>query len=165
MATNIGSIDDLIAIAHGAKHLHTHGRLHNRREAAGDSAKLEADIRNIFALDQTQCSGIQAQGVVVGSQQIAGQRPVVIQVGLEGDLAVKPLVVGACGDAHCASRICGNAIMPEETVEGYIGGVGDSGEMIAHRLAGLHLVTRKSLQVRVNERFADQIHKNKETDS
>ena len=30
--------------------------------------------------------------------------------------------------------------MPEEAVEGYIGGVGDAGEMIAHRLAGLHLV-------------------------
>ena len=76
LATNIGTIDDLVAIAHGTKHLHTHGRLHNGREAAGHRAKLEADIGNILALREPQRSGIQAQGIVVGGQQVTGQSPV-----------------------------------------------------------------------------------------
>ena len=86
LATNIGTIDDLVAIAHDTKHLHTHGRLHNRREAAGHRAKLEADIGNILALHEPQRSGIQAQGIVVGGQQVTGQSPVVIEIGLKGDL-------------------------------------------------------------------------------
>ena len=88
LTTHISSVDDLVAVAHGAKHLHTHGRLHNGREAAGHRAKLEADIGNILALREPQRSGIQAQGIVVGGQQVTGQSPVVIEIGLKGDLIV-----------------------------------------------------------------------------
>ena len=139
LATNIGTIDDLVAIAHGTKHLHTHGRLHNRREAAGHRAKLEADIGNILALHEPQRSGIQAQGIVVGGQQVTGQSPVVIEIGLKGDLIVQARIVGTRADAERTRRIRRNAIMPEEAVEGYIGGVGNTGEvlMVTPRAAGL----------------------------
>ena len=140
LATNIGTIDDLIAIAHSTKHLHTHGRLHNRREAAGHRAKLEADIGNILALREPQRSGIQAQGIVVGGQQVTGQSPVVIEIGLKGDLIVQARIVGTRADAERTRRIRRNAIMPEEVVERDIGGIGNTGEVIAHGLTGLHFI-------------------------
>ena len=130
----------MVAIAHGTKHLHTYGRLHNRREAAGHRAKLKADIGNILALHEPQRSGIQAQGIVVGGQQVTGQSPVVIEIGLKGDLIVQARIVGTRADAERTRRIRRNAIMPEEVVERDIGGIGNTGEVIAHGLTVLHFI-------------------------
>ena len=139
LTTHISSVDDLVAVAHGAKHLHTHGGLHHGRKAAGHGAELEPDIRDILALSKAEGCCIEAQRVVVGGQQVAGQSPVIAQIGLEGDLVIKPRIVGTGGHADCACGIGRNTVMPEETVQRNIGGVADTGEVIAHDLSGLYL--------------------------
>ena len=116
------------------------GGLHHGGKAAGHGTELETHVGNILTLSETQCGGVETQRVVVGGQQVAGQSAVIVQIGLERDLIVHALIIGASGDADGASGIGGDAIMPEEAVQSNIGGVGNTGEVIAHDLAGLHLI-------------------------
>ena len=58
LTTHISSVDDLVAVAHGAKHLHTHGGLHHGRKAAGHGAELEPDIRDILALSKAEVAAL-----------------------------------------------------------------------------------------------------------
>lgn len=57
-----------------------------------------------------------------------------------GDLIVQARIVGTRADAERTRRIRRNAIMPEEVVERDIGGIGNTGEVIAHGLTGLHFI-------------------------
>lgn len=53
---------------------------------------------------------------------------------------IQARIVGTRADAERTRRIRRNAIMPEEVVERDIGGIGNTGEVIAHGLTGLHFI-------------------------
>lgn len=140
LATNIASVDDLIAVGNSSLDLDLNAGFDDGSESAGDSSKLKSDIRNIFALDQTQSGSAQPDRIVICGQQVAGEHTVVVYIRLEGDSVVQTLIVGACREAHSIGGIGGEPVMPVEIVECHIRGIGNAREVIPHGRTRLYLM-------------------------
>ena len=118
LTTHISAVDDLVSIGYGSQNLHTHGGLHYRSKSTGNSTKLKADIGDKLALRQAKGIGIEAERIVVGGQQIAGQSPIVVEIGFECYLVVQSLIVGAGGNTDgsgCISPTLEVLAMPEKS--------------------------------------------------
>lgn len=105
LTTHISAVDDLVSVGYGSQNLHTHSGLHYRSKSTGNSTKLKADIGDKLALRQAKGFGIEAERIVVGGQQIAGQGPIVVEIGFECYLVVQPLIVGTGGNTNAIGAV------------------------------------------------------------
>ena len=113
--------------------------LFHLREASGGLTKDKHDLGNALVGGQPQGHGGSRQGVVLVRTQVVGQRLVLAAVDAVHDLIVAGVVVGA-GHNLIQNDLGGQRVPPIEAVQPDIGGIGDPGEHIAHRLAAHDLL-------------------------
>ncbi len=82
--------------------------------------------------------GVQRKGIVIAGEQVGCQHLIVGRVvGLIQDAVIQPCAVGAGGEGSRPSNIGGDTVMPEETLQIHIGGVGN-GDVVSHLISGQH---------------------------
>ena len=103
-------------------------------KARGGLAEHEHNLGHALIRGKAQSRGAGCQGIILAGGEVIGQSAVLPAVHTIGDLIGAGEVIRA-GDNSVQPHLGGDGIPPIKTVQPDIGGIGDAGEGVAHRLA------------------------------
>ena len=136
LAAGIRPVDQLIPIHRCSADIDRERGARDRLEADRDLAKVKIDVCDNLSGLLGDC--VKRKGVVVAGEQVGGQHLIIgLVVRLVEDAVVESGAVGACGQYGGRCSVGGDAVMPEETFQSDIAGIGD-GKIIAHGVPSQH---------------------------